>query len=134
MNFRILPGDSIEGVTAHVRATVANESVAVARSGHANEPRAISPSAAPSFKLINRTIRELFHGTVVAPGLMIAATDSRHMAPIADAIYCFSPVRARSEDLTRFHGTNERISVANHAELIRFYHRLLLNAAKGDSK
>ena len=26
-------------------------------------------------------------------------------------------------------GTNERISVANHAELIRFYHRLLLNAA-----
>jgi hypothetical protein len=60
---------------------------------------------------------------------MIAATDSRHMAPIADAIYRFSPVRAKSEDLSRFHGTNERISVANHAELIRFYHRLLLNAA-----
>ena len=39
------------------------------------------------------------------------------------------PVRAKSEDLPRFHGTNERISVANHAELIRFYHRLLLNAA-----
>ena len=60
---------------------------------------------------------------------MIAATDSRHMAPIADAIYRFSPVRAKSEDLPRFHGTNERISIANHAELIRFYHRLLLNAA-----
>jgi carboxypeptidase PM20D1 len=60
---------------------------------------------------------------------MIAATDSRHMAPIADAIYRFSPVRAKSEDLSRFHGTNERISVTNHAELIRFYHRLLLNAA-----
>jgi len=56
------------------------------------------------------------------------------MAPIADAVYRFSPVRARSEDLPRFHGTNERISVANHAELIRFYHRLLLNAANGDKR
>jgi carboxypeptidase PM20D1 len=129
VNFRILPGDSIDGVTAHVKAAVANEAVAVARSGHGNEPTAISPSAAPGYRLINRSIRELFPGTVVAPGLMIAATDSRHMAPIADAIYRFSPVRAKSEDLPRFHGTNERISVANHAELIRFYHRLLLNAA-----
>ena len=129
VNFRILPGDTGDGVTAHVKATVANEAISVARSGHANEPTPISPSAAPSYRLINRTIRELFPGTVVAPGLMIAATDSRHMAPIADAIYRFSPVRAKSEDLPRFHGTNERISIANHAELIRFYHRLLLNAA-----
>lgn len=128
VNFRILPGDTIDGVTAHVKAAAANEAISVAPSGHANEPTPISPSAAPSYRLIARTVRELFPGTVVAPGLMIAATDSRHMAPIADAIYRFSPVRARSEDLPRFHGTNERISVANHAELIRFYHRLLLNA------
>jgi len=134
VNFRILPGDSIEGVMAHVKATVANDAVAVARSGHAHEPTPVSPSAAPSYRLISRTVRELFPGTVVAPGLMIAATDSRHMAPIADAVYRFSPVRARSEDLPRFHGTNERISVANHAELIRFYHRLLLNAANGDKR
>ena len=129
VNFRILPGESIEGVTAHVKETVAHPAISVARSGHANEPTPISPSAAPSYRLINRTIRELFPGTVVAPGLMIAATDSRHMAPIADAIYRFSPVRAKSADLSRFHGTNERISIANHAELIRFYHRLLHNAA-----
>ena len=130
VNFRILPGDSIESVTAHARSAVANEAIAVARGGkQANEPTPISTSSGGGYRLINRTIRELFPGTVVAPGLMIAATDSRHMAPIADAIYRFSPVRARSEDLARFHGTNERISVANHAELIRFYHRLLLNAA-----
>jgi carboxypeptidase PM20D1 len=134
VNFRILPGDTGSGVTAHVKATVANEAISVARSGHANEPTPISPSAAPSYRLIARTVRELFPGTVVAPGLMIAATDSRHMAPIADAIYRFSPVRAKSEDLPRFHGTNERISVANHAELIRFYHRLLLNVANEEKR
>jgi carboxypeptidase PM20D1 len=135
VNFRILPGDTVEGVTAHVRQVVANEAIAVGPGGkQANEPTPVSPSAAPSYRLIARTVRELFPGTVVAPGLMIAATDSRHMAPIADAVYRFSPVRAKSEDLSRFHGTNERISVANHAELIRFYHRLVQNASNEETR
>jgi carboxypeptidase PM20D1 len=38
-------------------------------------------------------------------------------------------VRAKPEDLPRFHGTNERISEANLVELIRFYHRLVQQAA-----
>jgi carboxypeptidase PM20D1 len=58
---------------------------------------------------------------------MIAATDSRHFAPLSDHIYRFSPVRAKPEDLARFHGTNERIAVANLGELVRFYHQLLRN-------
>ena len=66
---------------------------------------------------------------IVAPGLMIGATDSRHFDGVADNIYKFSPVRAKPEDLKRFHGTNERISTANYAELIQFYHQLLRNAA-----
>ena len=44
----------------------------------------------------------------------------------------FSPVRAAAEDLPRFHGTNERISVKNYAELIAFYHRLLTDASKAE--
>jgi carboxypeptidase PM20D1 len=38
-------------------------------------------------------------------------------------------VRAKPEDLKRFHGTNERISTTNFVELIQFYHQLLKNAA-----
>ncbi len=130
VNFRILPGDSGEGVAEHVRRAVANDAITVEKRGFSYEPTPISPSAAPAYRLLARTVRELFPGTVVAPGLMIGATDSRHMAPVADAIYRFSPVRARAEDLPRFHGTNERISIDNHAELIGFYHRLLVNASE----
>ena len=64
------------------------------------------------------------------PLVLLAATDSRHFVDISDQIFKFSPVRARSEDLARFHGTNERISVDNLAELIRFYHRLLTMGAQ----
>jgi carboxypeptidase PM20D1 len=129
VNFRLLPGDTVEGVTAHVQNATANDKIAVRRAGKTpSESSPISPTASPSYQLINRTIRELFPGTVVAPGLMIGATDARHFLGIADAVYRFSPVRARPEDLPRFHGTNERISVTNYGELIRFYHRLLSNA------
>ena len=129
VNFRILPGDDSDSVTTHVKSVVANDRITVAKPRFSYEPTPISPSTAPSYRLIARTVRELFPGSVVAPGLMIGATDSRHMAPIAEHIYRFSPVRAKSEDLPRFHGTNERISTANYAELIGFYHRLLRNAA-----
>jgi carboxypeptidase PM20D1 len=60
---------------------------------------------------------------------MIAGTDARLYQPVADQVFRFSPVRAKPEDLSRFHGTNERISTANLAELVRFYHQLIRNAS-----
>jgi carboxypeptidase PM20D1 len=47
------------------------------------------------------------------------------MVPIADHVFRFSPVRVRESDLSRFHGTNERLSIANLVEMADFYHRLL---------
>jgi carboxypeptidase PM20D1 len=79
--------------------------------------------------MLNRTIREVFPDVIVAPGLMVGATDSRHYMEITDKIFRFSPVRANSDDLKRFHGTNERISVEGYADMIRFYRRLIENSA-----
>jgi carboxypeptidase PM20D1 len=48
---------------------------------------------------------------------------------MSDSVLKFGPVRARPEDLPRFHGTNERMSVKGYADMIRFYHQLLKNSA-----
>jgi carboxypeptidase PM20D1 len=132
VNFRLAPGDTQEAVIAHAERAIDNRAVRVERAkGAANaDASAISPTQTRPYQLIARTIRELFPGTVVAPALMIGATDSRYMSDVTDHIFRFSPVRAETEDLPRFHGTNERISVKNYVELIAFYHRLLTNAAR----
>ena len=130
VNFRLLPGDTQASVMDHVKRTVANERVDVKVLPGATEPSKVAPTDSASYRLIERTVRELFPGTVVAPGLMIGGTDSQHFELVADHIFKFSPVRAKAEDLPRFHGTNERISTANLAELIRFYHRLVSQAAQ----
>lgn len=134
VNFRILPGDTQAQVLDHVNSELARAlgegKVAVATVPGAKEASKVAPTSSSQYHLMNKTIREIFPGTLVAPGLMVAATDSVHYEALCDHIFKFSPVRANAEDLKRFHGTNERLSIANYAQAIRFYHRLLSEGAK----
>ncbi|MGM5001450.1 M20 family peptidase [Tardiphaga sp. 538_B7_N1_4] len=130
VNFRLLPGDTQASVTEHVRSAVSNDKISIAPFPGNTDPPPVTGTASASYRALNQTIREIFPGALVAPGLMVAATDSRHYTDVTDNIFRFSPVRATSEDLKRFHGTNERLSVANYADMIRFYRRLIENTAK----
>lgn len=129
VNFRLLPGDSSDTVLQHANAAIANPGVKVEKEPGFSEASAVSSTAAAGYKTIERTLRQLHPDVVVAPSLMLGATDSRHFGAVADNVYRFSPVRAGPEDTARFHGTNERISVANYTELIQFYHQLIRNAS-----
>ncbi|MDR6537749.1 M20 family peptidase [Variovorax soli] len=130
VNFRVLPGDTLASVEAHIRKTIADDAIVIKPYPGNSEPSPISPVESLGYRTIAQSVRQVFPEAIVAPGLMIAATDSRHFSTVSDAVYRFSPVRARPEDLSRFHGTNERISIANYAEMIRFYHQLLRNTAQ----
>jgi len=133
VNLRLLPGERAEQAVARSREAIADESVHLA-TGLSWEASPVSSTESAAYGRLARTIREVFPSAVVAPGLMIAATDSRHFVDIVDHIYRFTPVRVRPEDLSRFHGSNERISLANYGEMIRFYHRLLeVSAFAGQS-
>lgn len=129
VNFRLLPGDTREHVMQHAKDKVADPRFVLTALPSSSEASPVTPTRSQSYQLVSRTIRSLFPDTIVAPGLMIGATDSRHFTAISDHIYRFSPVRARAEDLPRFHGSNERIATGNLAELVRFYHQLIRNAA-----
>ena len=125
VNFRIAPGDTAESVMQHVRYVVGNPLLKTATIGVSRDPSPVSPSDSDAYRLIERTIRETMPEAIVAPGLVIAGTDSRQMSGLTPNVYRFLPVRAKPEDLPRFHGTNERIGVENYAEVIRFFHRLI---------
>lgn len=129
VNFRLIPGDTQASVTDHVRSTISNDRISIEPFPGNTDPPPVTGIAGPSFRMLNRTIREVFPDVIVAPGLMIAATDSRHYIGVTDNIFRFSPVRANSDDLKRFHGTNERLSIEGYADMIRFYRRLIENTA-----
>lgn len=125
VNFRLLPGDSRAEVLAHVRRVLADLPVTAEVGPEFNEPSPVSPREGPGLRWVSRALRELQPDVVVAPGLLVGGTDSRHFTEVADEVLRFAPIHATSPDMPRFHGSNERISVANHVEMIQFYERLL---------
>jgi carboxypeptidase PM20D1 len=129
VNFRILPGDTPASVQAHVQRVIADDGIAVEPLGVAFAPSKLSSSQTDAFRLIERTVREVFPDALVAPGLMLAASDARHFDAITEHSYRFMPIRFRSQDLARVHGTDERIAVGQLADMVRFYHRLLSKSA-----
>jgi len=133
VNFRILPGDTKEQVLEHMRSKVsmaapADQFELFALPGAVDASK-VAPTDSAQYRILTKTIREVFPDALVAPGLMVAATDSIHYGPISDHIFKFSPIRANSEDLKRFHGTNERLGIAGYADAIRFYNRLITEMA-----
>ena len=130
VDFRVLPGDSVAGVIAHVRATIDDPEIHVRRFGsEPSEPSPVSDVGSASFAVLHRTVRQVFPDAVVAPGLVIGRTDSRHYATLADNGFRFLPLRLGPLDLKRIHGTDERVSLENYAEIVRFYVQVLRNGA-----
>ena len=129
VNFRLLPGDTPEKVLEHMRSKVAapqgQYELFALEHGKPADLYKVAPMASRQYATLNQTIREVFPDAIVAPGLMVAGTDSIHFGEISDHVFKFSPIRANSEDLKRFHGTNERLSIQNYQDAIRFYHRLI---------
>jgi carboxypeptidase PM20D1 len=124
VNFRMLPGDTVQGMLEHVHAKAA-PGIEVAVLPGAADPSPVSRTDTRAYQALNSVLRAQFPGMVVSPSLVLTGTDAHHFAPVAEQIYRFSPVRVKPQDLPRLHGIDERISTANLAELVRFYHLLL---------
>ncbi|ESP04554.1 hypothetical protein LOTGIDRAFT_135972 [Lottia gigantea] len=78
--------------------------------------------------------REITHIVLVnlyISGVMIGNTDTNHYSRFTTNIYRFTPSFMYPEDLSRFHGNNERISIRNYEQAINFYYHLIKNVEKG---
>jgi carboxypeptidase PM20D1 len=129
VNFRLIPGDTQASVTNHVRRTIADDRISIEPFPGNTDPPPVTATSSEAYHALNRTIREIFPDAIVAPGLMVATTDSRHYTGLTDTVLRFTPVRANADDLKRFHGTNERLSIEGYGDMIRFYRRLIENTA-----
>ena len=92
------------------------------------EPSSVSDIHSPSFAKLGQTIRQLFPDVIVAPSLLVAATDSRHFAGLSDNVYRFAPLQLTQQDISRLHGIDERISVEDYERCVKFYIQLIRNS------
>ncbi|MDA8607641.1 M20 family peptidase [Gammaproteobacteria bacterium] len=120
INFRLHPRDTIESVTDHVRRVVGSEDIEV-RSLGGMEASGISSWNSPGFEIVAASLNKVYGDVISVPGLMIAASDTRHYSKIADNSFRFNPFSIVPEDMTGFHGTNESIDIDSFVAGIKTY-------------
>lgn len=124
INFRILPGETIESVKQHIENTISDK-IKVEASGFLTNPSPVSSIDSESFKILEKTIRDMFPTSIVVPGLVGGGTDARYFYEISDDVYRFYPIRISPSSMTRFHGIDEKISKDNYKEIIEFTYHLI---------
>lgn len=128
VNFRILPGDTVSGVVAHVKNVIDNPSVEITIQGRTiREASPIASTDSFGHRAIKKTIHEIFPGTSVTPGLVMGGTDSKHYVAIADDSYRFAPIVFGPDTPGRIHGTDERVDIKGFVRSIQYYIQLMKN-------
>jgi carboxypeptidase PM20D1 len=127
-NFRLLPGDTVEEVTARVREILGDDGIEITTRTK-DEASAVSPTDGAQFEALRSALHEVDPGLPIAPALVLGGTDTKWYGQLADAAYRFVPFHLDASDLRRAHGTNERVSVQNLGWGVRFYGALIRHAA-----
>lgn len=131
VNFRIHPRDTPESVLAHVREAVDDPRVEVVPHGDfASAASPVSPTVGPAYELLRRAVARSVPGAVVAPSLVLGATDARHFTGLTPHVYRFVPYTIRPGDLERVHGLDERLALEDYGRMVRFYRELITGAAE----
>lgn len=127
INFRILPGDTTESVLEHVRTTIADERVTVQpyRRSRGENPSPTSCAKCTAFNRIENSIKQIYPSAMIAPSILVGATDSRHFTALSDKIYRFSPQEIWPEDMSGFHGINEKTGVEAFGRAVAFYMEMM---------
>ena len=92
----------------------------------------VSPTDTYGYGALAAVAREAGSGADVAPGLVLGATDGRYATAITDNVYRFVPAVLTPDELTGFHGTNERTKVENVARMARGYAQFILAMDAGE--
>ncbi len=130
VNFRIHPNDTEEDIFNHIQRVtgdIPGIEIEKGRSGiRGTGASPVSPTDNRAYAVLASVAREAGNGAPAAPGLVLGATDGRYATAITDNVYRFAPAVMSPQDLTGFHGTNERISVENMGRLARGYAQIIL--------
>jgi carboxypeptidase PM20D1 len=129
INYRIAPGTTSAEVLERARAATRGLDVELSWESPPYDPPPVSSTDSQAWKWIAGAAARGGEFPV-APGLVTATTDSRHMTGIARDIYRFQPIVASVRDFEMIHGTNEHLTLENLARLTAFYAQLVASATR----
>ncbi len=126
VNFRILPGDTADGVVRHVEKLCEGYDTDI-EVVSAREASAVSPEDTPWFGLMCETLAEVYPQAVPAGYLAVVGTDAYKYQAVSGNIYRLMPALLTQAEQATIHNADEHISLENYARMIAWFTNMLGN-------
>lgn len=118
VNSRILPGETPNSVKAYVEKLINDTNVKVSiYPNYESMPSSTTEVNSAAFKRVEAAIRSVVKDVVVAPMLMVGATDSRNYRAISNGVINFTPLT----DAKGYHGIDERMLISDFEKCFNYY-------------
>ncbi|GAA4162692.1 M20 family peptidase [Gryllotalpicola daejeonensis] len=127
LNLRLAVGDSVDQVVAILKRAIRDDSITIELlEGYPASPESRTDNA--QWQAITRAVAESYPEAVVAPYVMLQASDARHFHRFTpDATYRFAPLAMSAAERAAIHGIDERVTIDALVRGERFYRQLLLH-------
>lgn len=133
INMRVAVGTTVDEAIARVREVIDDDRITV-NVLERTEPSPVSPTRDdPRWLALREAVAASYPEAVMAPYVMLAASDARHVARIAPATYRFAPLRMSASQRAAVHGPNEKVEVESLGRGVAFYRALLTGPVMGEA-
>jgi acetylornithine deacetylase/succinyl-diaminopimelate desuccinylase-like protein len=112
LDVRLLPGEEPELFLANLRSVIGDPKISV-EAGPLPAPQRPSSSDTEFYRALEQTLQKAGPPGIITPYLTPGATDSRFFRAAGMKAYGFMPMLLNYQELSRIHGIDERVSVAN---------------------
>jgi len=123
-NLRLLSGETADSALARLERTVADPEIALSKQ-YGYEPSPSADLAGEGWRRVETAVRLTWPGVIVAPYLMVAATDSRHYCRICGTVLRFSAMELTKEERGTMHARDERIPSSKIPKTCAFFYRVI---------
>lgn len=131
INMRVAVGSTCAQALGHLIDVVDDRRVAF-ETLEASEPSPVSPTGDDErWRAIGAAVEVAYPNAFTVPYVMLAASDARHVARIAPAVYRFSPLKMDKAQREAIHGPGENVEISSLGAGIEFYKALLTGPALG---
>lgn len=112
LDIRLLPGETPEAILADLQRIIGDPKISVVVEEYPIPP-VVTSSDTRFFQALAQTLQSLGPPGLVTPYLTPGTTDSRFFRRVGMKAYGFMPMLLDHQELSRIHGIDERVSIAN---------------------
>lgn len=128
LNCRPNIGQTSEDVKRHIQKVVGNKFEVEILDKGLHEPTGMSNLDSFGWRMMEKTVAEVFPDSATAPFPFPAGTDSKYYEGLSDCIFKFSPHVTDAAYRAGMHNVNEKFKVSDLEGDIQFYYRFMQNS------